>query len=354
MENKKNALILGGTGAMGNFLVEILSSSNEWNVFVTSRSNRKTNLKNVYYVKGNAKELDFMKEICNKKYDAIIDFMNYGLDEFEANYELLLNSTEHYIFLSSCRVYNDDKIITENTSRLLDVTCDQEFLKTQRYALRKAREENILKNCNKNNWTIVRPYITYSPIRLQLGVYEKEEWLYRILNNKNLVIRKEILDKYTTLTYGYDVAQGISNILNNNELYKNAIQIVTNEFITWRDVLNVYLDEIENLLNIRPIIYEKSDLSEIEELFEGGYNTKYDRLWNRKFDNKKANEFCGIIEYKKVEEGLRYCLKEFIKNWKQYGNEMFGNINEEYENKMDYLCAKYEENNKKIIGGGIK
>jgi len=250
VKTKRTVLILGGTGAMGNFLVDIFLNSNEWDVYVTSRSHHSSVLDNLTYFIGNAKDLNFIKEICTTKYDAIVDFMNYDYDEFLQNCNFLLNSCKHYIFLSSCRVYNNGSKLTEESDRLLDTIADKEFLSTQRYALRKARQEDILKSCDNKNWTIVRPYITYSNIRLQLGVYEKEEWLYRILNNKKLVIRKEILDCYTTLTYGFDVASGIYQIVNNNSLMEDTIQIVTEESITWREILEIYKqagkDAIEN------------------------------------------------------------------------------------------------------------
>jgi len=341
VKTKRTVLILGGTGAMGNFLVDIFLNSNEWDVYVTSRSHHSSVLDNLTYFIGNAKDLNFIKEICTTKYDAIVDFMNYDYDEFLQNCNFLLNSCKHYIFLSSCRVYNNGSKLTEESDRLLDTIADKEFLSTQRYALRKARQEDILKSCDNKNWTIVRPYITYSNIRLQLGVYEKEEWLYRILNNKKLVIRKEILDCYTTLTYGFDVASGIYQIVNNNSLMEDTIQIVTEESITWREILEIYKKVLKEKLNIAPVIIESSDLKEIEELFEGGYNTKYDRLWHRTFDNSKAKKFCQDIKYLDVKTGLEKSLSEFIDAWKINGNSVFYNINDEFQTKMDLLCDKY-------------
>ena len=336
----KNILLLGGTGAIGNFVAEILSNSDEWNIFITTRNERIPKIKNVKYIKGNAREFDFIKNVCIDHYDAIIDFMNYNLEEFEQNYEVLLRATNHYIFLSSCRVYNNENLLTENSPRLLDTIKDDEFLKTNRYALRKAREEDILNKSEYNNWTIVRPYITFSNIRLQLGVYEKEEWLYRLLNDEPLVVNKNVLEKYTSLTYGYDVAYGIYKILNNKELYRDKIQFVTEQSIIWKDILNTYTEIITNLTNKNPVIIESENLCEIEELFEGGYNTKYDRLWNRKFDNSKSIEYSKDIVYHETLEKIKECLIEFIEKWKIEGNIAFNKINEEYENKMNILCNK--------------
>lgn len=51
---------------------------------------------------------------------------------------------------------------------------DEDYIKTDEYALQKARQENILLGSKYKNWTIIRPYITYNKERLQLGVLEKK------------------------------------------------------------------------------------------------------------------------------------------------------------------------------------
>lgn len=53
------------------------------------------------------------------------------------------------------------------------------ILSIDEYAITKAHQENLLINSKNKNWTIIRPYITYSEQRLQLGTFEKEDWLYR-------------------------------------------------------------------------------------------------------------------------------------------------------------------------------
>lgn len=169
----KSILLLGGTGAMGNHLVQILNDGNH-NVFVTSRRHRQ-NRSGVTYIQGNAHDEDFLNSVLAKvEWDVIVDFMIYGTDEFSCRVNKLLKACKQYVFLSSSRVYADSKEpITEQSPRLLDVCKDEEYLKTDEYALSKAREENVLFNSEYKNWTIIRPYITYSEIRLQLGVLEK-------------------------------------------------------------------------------------------------------------------------------------------------------------------------------------
>ena len=116
-------LVLGGTGAMGSHLVEILSNAGIITVVTTRKYRPSRN--NIKYLQGNAHEMDFLYTILEERWDAIIDFMVYSTEEFKARIELLLSATAHYIFLSSSRVYADSKLpITEESSRLLDVSKD--------------------------------------------------------------------------------------------------------------------------------------------------------------------------------------------------------------------------------------
>lgn len=162
-------LVLGGTGAMGKPLVKALSKENM--VYVTSRSSHKS-IGNIKYLQGNARNKDFLNEALSIHYwDAIVDFMVYPEDEFKENLSNFLDNTKQYIYISSARVYAESSnLITEDTPRLLDVSKDKEFLKTNEYALAKAREEDLLRKSGRTNYTIVRPSITYNTDRLQLGV----------------------------------------------------------------------------------------------------------------------------------------------------------------------------------------
>ena len=341
----KKALIFGGTGAMGAFLVDILHSKENWDIYVTSRRQH-TSYDNIHYLIGNARDSSFTDRVLSEKWDVIVDFMNYGYDEFMESAEKLVSSTDHYIFLSSSRVYaKSENPLVESSLRLLDTTHDSEFLATQRYALRKARQENKLISLKARNYTIIRPYITFSDNRLQLGVYEKEQWLRRIMNNKPIVIRREILSHITTLTYGYDVAMGIFNIMEKNKPDGSAVHIVSEETKKWYDILCIYIDVLRKA-GIDPKIYVSDEISAIEELYEGGYNTKYDRLYDRFFCNKTAEKLCGHIDYLDIESGLRRCLNNFIKQWRQVGDDAFLY----YDSDFEQLCDQYiDEGNAELF-----
>lgn len=352
-----NILILGGTGSMGTSLVKILSQDNN-NIYVTSRHLRKSDTIN--YILGNAHNKFFLKDVLKKReYDIIIDFMNYTTKEFAENVNILLNNTKQYIFLSSARVYASSKTpLKESSPRLLDCSTDKNYLATDEYALAKARQENILLNTKKRNWTIIRPYITYNINRLQLGAYEKEDWLYRVLQGRALVVTKDIMEKVTTLSYGYDVAFVINKLINNEKALGEIIQITSSEYIKWSTILSIYMNIIEKYTGKRPKIcyVDKSDGIYKASKFKE-YQIKYDRLYDRYFDNSKMNNICKCnLHCISIEEGLSFCLNSFLKSnaniqpnsWTLEG--YFDKVSKDttplkdicgWKNKIKYILSRY-------------
>ena len=304
-------LILGGTGAMGIHLVKLLSLRSDVKITVTSRSKRENN-GNISYVQGNGHDLTFISTLLEERFDVIIDFMNYHTEEFRERYRKLLTACDQYVYLSSSRVYADSNTpITEDSPRLLDVTTDSEYLATDEYALAKARQENLLWNSGYTNWTIIRPYITYSENRLQLGVLEKECWMYRALHGHTVVFSKDIAGHLTTLTYGLDVARGIAAIIGREEAKGEAFHITVSEPLLWSEVQNIYWDVLERRTGRRPDILLTETAFNLQYEW-GKYQVKYDRLFNRTFDNSKISRFVDTYTFVKPQDGLRTCLERFI------------------------------------------
>ena len=302
-------LILGGTGAMGKHVSEFLVSEG-YSVSVTSRSKKESNGK-ITYLQGNAKELTFIKVLCQKHWDAIIDFMVYTIDELKQRIDLLLNSTDQYIFISSARVYADSPLINEESPRLLDVCQDKEYVASNEYAIAKAKEENILFGSGFKNWTIVRPSLTYAENRLQLGVYEKENWLYRALHGRSIVFSKDLMDRYYTLSYGKDVAEGIAQLVGKKEAIGETFHIVIQDSFQWKDILDVYLDTLEKRTGKRPkvVLTEKCTNLEIPT---AKYQVLYGRYFNRHFDNSKIRSIVDTSRWIVPQEGLAKCLNSFL------------------------------------------
>ena len=305
-----NVLLLGGTGAMGVPLSKILLSKG-FSVYVTSRKSKGA-ISGIEYLLGNAQDDAFFYGVLERKWDVIIDFMAYRSARFAKRLPSILDATQQYIFISSARVYSESfERITEETPRLLETATDTDYLSTDEYALSKARQENSLRDSGKSNWTIIRPSITFNESRLQLGVLEKESWLYRALKGRSIVFSEDIADKITAMTHGDDVSIGIANIVGEQKALGEAFHITSEEEITWQQVLDIYLRVLYEELGTKPkvVMTEKSLNLNINK-----YQVIYSRYFNRRFDNKKIKQFVDVDSFQKAEEAIRTCLKEFLKN----------------------------------------
>lgn len=360
-------LLIAGTGTIGKHIVDLLiNNGNE--LFITTRSVRRENRKGIHYLSGNAHDMTFLKKVfdVHQYWDAIIDFMVYSTAEFQEKVNLYLYYSKHYLFFSSARVYDNSlRPIVEESSLLLNSSHDKDFLSTDEYALLKARQEVILNNGIKKNYTIIRPYITYGEDRLQLGIQEHEVWLRRVLSNKHIVFPREIAESITTLTHAYDVSKSVCALICNEKAYGETFHITTDICIKWNDVLKIYKEVLTKFLGKKvPVKYTINDSS--LKL----YQAKYDRLFTRIFDNTKINEFVEINTFKSPQEGLKQCLEAFLKDpkyrnfpidWKNEaqmdrigGDKSFLKDIPGFKNKLIYLFFRYTPSRILLVISRIK
>lgn len=305
-------LVLGGTGAMGEPLVKMLGNRGE-EVYVISRRKREDK-GNIHHIQGDAHDLSFIKQEIERNYDVVVDFMIYTSEAFRDRSKLYLNSTGQYIFLSSARVYADSQIpITENSPRLLDVCKDTDYLKTDEYALAKARSENVLFESGHKNWTIIRPYITYNTRRLQLGGLELETWLTAALSGKPLVLPKDIGIHSTTMTHGVDVARAMVNLIGNDKSVGEAFNITGMDHMKWKEIAEIYKNVLEEKMGRSVKIYEPETSERLSGIMGNVTQITFDRMYDRIFDNAKLIDVCGeVVDFIPMRSGLKQCLSYYL------------------------------------------
>ena len=307
--SKKKVLVPGGTGAMGVYLIpELLNLG--YAVDVVSLDDIKSDNPDLRYFKANFKDPAVRAEFLKNDYDAIVDFMIYGTEEFRAAHKELLTNCGHYIYLSSYRVYSGDEIpVRETSPRLLDshsVSHDVQYLASEDYSLYKARGENILRESGCANWTAIRPAITFSKRRFQLTILEAPEVIYRAKAGKTVLLPEDAMSVQATMSWAGDVAKMISRLVMNPYATREVYSVCTAEHNPWRTVAGYY----KELIGLKYVTVSNEDF--ISCMGEGNtiwtrWQLDYDRMLDRVMDNSKILSVTGMkqSELTTVYDGLK-------------------------------------------------
>ena len=144
MNQSRKVLVLGATGALGQYLVPRLAAMG-YRVDGVAIDDKTDNIPNVNYIKANAKDRAVLQQLLANSYDGIVDFMIYNSGELPYFLPLLPEHTDHYIYLSSYRVYdNKEHPVRETSPRLIDSSDDLLLRNSDDYSIYKARGENVL------------------------------------------------------------------------------------------------------------------------------------------------------------------------------------------------------------------
>lgn len=295
----KKILVLGGTGAMGRYAVPELLRLGFWVDVVALNAPQLTH-KNLTSTIANAMDDGWLKtQITETRYDCILDFMSYPLPQFQARVDLLLENTDQYMFLSSCRVYANEEIpVRETSPRLIDVSKNEEYLKLgqREYSLFKAAEEDLLVNSGKKNWTIILPATTYSTGRAQLVTLEAGTFVYRALLGKPVAIPLQAKDKPATLSWAGDVGVMIARLAGREEALGEKFITATAEYHTWGEIAEIYRELIglqyewvDKEVYLRLLSKDPENISPSIR-----YQLEYARMFDRITDNSKILRMTGM------------------------------------------------------------
>lgn len=323
-------LVLGGTGAMGSHLCRELASMGHEVVCTTRRGRAATG--GISYAVGNAKDPAFLKGLLDDRWGAVVDFMVWSTADFRERYREFLSVTDQFVFVSSYRVYADSSVIREESPRLLDTVEDSEYLATDEYALCKARCEDLLFDSGESNWTVVRPAVTYdgSCGRLQLGVFESGDWLWRAMNGIPVPMPREMLARQATMSCGRDVAKMIARLIGNPAALGEAFTVSGCSHMTWGEVAEVYA-------SVLPFEICECSLSAFERVRGNVYQIRYDRMFDRVVDNSKVIAATGMSGEDLLP--MRDGLSRELGAWFEAGSKIVFSAG--FQGKMDSLCGGF-------------
>ncbi len=314
----KKVLVLGATGAMGQYLVPLLAAQG-YQIDAVSCDDVTAQLPaNVRHIKANIKEDDTLQNLLQNQYEGIVDFLIYTTAELAYRLPMLVKSTGHYIYLSSYRIYdNKEHPVKETSPRLLDSSDDVLLRNSDDYCIYKARGENVLQSFPEKNWTIIRPAITYSLMRYQLVTLEAPNTVGRAFAGKAVVLPEQARNIQATMSWAGDVAQMIAGLLFNEKAPGETFTVSTAEHHSWGEIADYYKD----ICNLKAVWVDKQDyiriLSPDPYRINASWQLEYDRLFDRIMDNSKILQATGMTQaglttlYDGLAREIARCPKDY-------------------------------------------
>ena len=301
----KKVLLIAGGGTLGTYTAKELLNKG-CAVDVICLEDYTSNNPKLCYHKAKA-DLNYLTEFLKDKYyDGIVNFIHYYVpDMYKPVHKLLTSKTDQLIFLSSYRVYAESKQpLTEEAPFLADVVEDEEFLKSEDYAVPKAICEKFLREeSGTENWTVVRPVISFSDKRFDLVTVSGHEIIDAARSGKTVILPEAAKKLTAGLDWAGNSGKLIANLLFKKECLGEAYTVSSGQNLTWGEVADIYT-------RLTGVNFRWADTEEYVSTGHGGNGLFYDRLYDRAVDNTKILKATGFKneDFTSIEDGIKIEL----------------------------------------------
>ena len=241
-------LFIGGTGTISMAITRQLVAQGE-ELWLLNRGNRAQELTGVHELHVDVhNEQEAVEKLRNMTFDAVADFIAFTVSDLERDYRLFAGKTKQFIFISSASAYQKppaDYLITESTP-LINPYWE--------YSRNKIACEEFLMDKYRNNGfpiTIVRPSHTYDERSVPVAVHGAKgsyQVLERIRQGKPVIIPGDGTT-FWTLTYNTDFASGFTGLIGNPRAIGQAVQIMSDERLSWNQIHEIIADSLGMKLN---------------------------------------------------------------------------------------------------------
>lgn len=306
---KRRVLLIAGGGTLGSYAaLELLRQGCK--VDVIALEELVSYNRDLKYICARVDDELLKKLFAENHYDAIVDFIHYrDAEAYESRGRLLMDNTDHLVFLSSYRVYADEEIpLRESSPQLIDVSTDEYFLANEDYAIPKSKVERFLRGSGYKNWTIVRPLISFSHFRLDLVTLGASTLLSRAGQHKKILLPEEARHQTAGLVWAGNTGKMIARLALNSETFCEDYIIGSGENLTWQQVADIYTE----LIGAEFEWVSARDYVECvnKNSFLGRCMLYCDRIYNRFIDNSKVLAATGLTnaELPTIRDGLIHEL----------------------------------------------
>jgi nucleoside-diphosphate-sugar epimerase len=245
--------------------------------------------------------------LLDHRFDAVVDYLAYGVNDIERDLRLFRGRTEQFVFISSASAYQKPVrkyLITEETP------LENPYWDYSRNKI--ACEDRLMQAYHAEGFpvTIVRPSHTYGPTQIPFGVASwQHPWTVvdRMKRGQKVIVPGDGTSLWV-LTWSADFAKGLVGLLGNARAIGEAFQITSDEVLSWNQIhLEAY-----RALGLEPnMIHIPSDLIAMYHPHSLG-SLVGDKANSVVFDNGKIKRF--VPEYScEIDwaEGVRRSLAWF-------------------------------------------
>ena len=301
-------LFIGGTGTISTAITKQILENTDHQLYLINRGNRNNLLSdraNLIQADINNEE-DVASKIKDMHFDVVADFIAFVPSQLERDYRLFNGKTKQFIFISSASAYQkplSDYRITEGTP------LSNPYWEYSRNKI--ACEDFLMKQYRDNGFpvTIVRPSHTYDERSVPLGVEgDNGSWqvIKRIMDGKPVIIHGDGTSLWT-MTHNSDFAKGFIGLIGNLHAIGEAVQITSDETLTWNQIYKSIADNLG--VELKPY-YVPSDFLDVVGKYDFKGGLIGDKSCSVVFDNSKLKRLVpSFVATTRFDEGIARTLE---------------------------------------------
>ncbi|MDR0452961.1 MAG: SDR family oxidoreductase [Treponema sp.] len=303
-------LFIGGTGTISAAISRrLLEEGHE--LYLLNRGNRSSVLSGAREIRCDINdEADAASKLRELSFDVVADFIVFRADQAERDYRFFKDKTGQYIFISTASAYQKplaDPRVTESTPLANPFwQYSRDKIACEDFLNRKYREEGF-------PVTIVRPSHTYDERSIPLGVHGKNgSWQVakRIIEGKPVIIHGDGTSLWT-MTHNSDFARAFVGLMGNIHAIGEAVQITSDETVTWNQVYETIASALEKPL--RSVHVASSFLAQAGRDYDFVGSLIGDKANSAVFDNSKLHRLVpGFAARVRMDQGIRATVKNIL------------------------------------------
>ena len=303
----RKILLIGGTDTISTAITRSLAE-NGHEVYLLNRGSQNSGLPlNIRFINCDINDENAAAEkLDGMTFDAVCGFIGFVRPQLERDFRLFSGKTKQFIYISSASAYQkplSDYRINEGTP-LANPYWE--------YSRNKIAGENYLMKLYRENGfpvTIIRPSHTYDERSVPLGVHGNNgsySVIKRMLEGKPVIIHGDGTSLWT-LTHNSDFAKGFIGLLGNVHAIGEAVQITSDESVTWNQIYQIIADALGVKLNA---VHVSSEFLDACSSYDFAGSLLGDKANTVVFDNSKLKKLVpGFTATVRADQGIRTTIE---------------------------------------------